>query len=507
MKNIVNIVNFIRAVEPRGNVDLLEPVVNQIALLNKYSLPGTFLLQYDALLEERFTAPLRGAGFEMGLWLEIVQPLCEASGLPWRGRWPWDWHAHCGFSVGYTPEERERLIDKAFEKYRQVFGAYPRVMGSWTIDAHSLRYAHEKYGLDASCNCKDQFGTDGYTLWGGYYNGAYYPSKRNMFCPAQTQAQQLNVPVFRMLGSDPLDQYDVGLDLQAGHARCQSVLTLEPSCREGGGNLDWVDWYLWENFNGHGLGLAYTQAGQENSFGWKGMRTLPAQFERIAALRDAGSVAVETLGESGRWFKANFALTPATTMFVQKGERRSFWYNCRNYRANVVTEGNRAWLRDLYVFREDYPELYLDAREERDVLCFDNLPVMDGNRFSGAGVRAGWVPMLNDKEFTFTDIACEELPESVARLRFSGTPCGELAVTFTLSGIEIVLDKAKAFTLQRRVKPAENGASEQPEREIFGNQARFKWRNYAYGISLSEGAYRGAGEIAATDGKIKIIIA
>ena len=503
MKNIVNIVNFIRACEPRSDVDLLEPVIKQIALLREHSLPGTFLLQYDALLEERFTAPLKNAGFEPGLWLEIVQPLCQAAGLPWRGRFPWDWHAHCGFSVGYLPREREALIGLAFEKFREVFGAYPRVMGSWNLDAHSLRYAHETYGLDAACICKDQFGTDGYTLWGGYYNGAYYPSKQNMFCPAQSEQQQLGMPVFRMLGSDPLDQYDVGLSLRTGHARCQSVLTLEPSCAEGGGNMDWVDWYLRENFNGHGLAYAYTQAGQENSFGWKGMRTLPTQFKRFADLREAGALTVETLGESGRWFRERFALTPAATMFVQKENRRSFWYNCRNYRANVVTEGSRAWLRDLYIFREDYPELYLNAREPRDVLCFDTLPVMDGNRFSGGGVRAGWYPMVGDKEFTFTEILCEELPESVACLRFDGTPCGTLAVTFTPGGIEIAFDKAETFTLRRRANPA----SEQPERVISGNEAHFKHRNYAYEAALAAGAYQGDGTIAAVDGKIKIIIA
>jgi len=56
------------------------------------------------------------------------------------------------------------------------------------------------------------------------------------------------------------------------------------------------------------------------------------------------------------------------------------------------------------------------------------------------------------------------------------------------------------------VNHAENGISGQPEREISGNLARFKWRNSTCETSLSEGAYRGAGKIAAMDGKIKINI-
>ena len=34
--------------------------------------------------------------------------------------------------------------------------------------------------------CRDQKGIDGFTLWGGYVNGAYYPSKVNENIPAQS---------------------------------------------------------------------------------------------------------------------------------------------------------------------------------------------------------------------------------------------------------------------------------------------------------------------------------
>lgn len=83
----------------------------------------------------------------------------------------------------------------------------------------------------ASCNCKDQYGTDGYTLWGGYWNQAYYPSRLNGYMPAQTQEGQIPVPVFRMLGSDPIYQYDTGL----GHS-IQGVITLEPVYGDAGGS-------------------------------------------------------------------------------------------------------------------------------------------------------------------------------------------------------------------------------------------------------------------------------
>ena len=226
MTGIVNIINFIRDVEPRDSkLDLVEPVVNQIKLVEKYGLAASWLVQYDTLLDNRFTDLLKNLDErqEVGAWFEVVQPMVEAAGIEWRGRFPWDWHVNVGFSVGYTPDEREKLADVFMEKFRQVFGRYPRSVGSWFIDAHTLMHLYKRYGIIASCNCKDQWGTDGYTLWGGYYNQAYYPSRVNSYMPAQHAQEQIPVPIFRMLGSDPIYQYEAGIDGGA-----QGVVTLEP---------------------------------------------------------------------------------------------------------------------------------------------------------------------------------------------------------------------------------------------------------------------------------------
>ena len=55
---IVNIINFIRLLEPRDakitEEVLYETVVKQIEMMKKYKLGGTFLLQYDALIDPRY---------------------------------------------------------------------------------------------------------------------------------------------------------------------------------------------------------------------------------------------------------------------------------------------------------------------------------------------------------------------------------------------------------------------------------------------------------------------
>ena len=116
MKNVVNIVNFIRACEPRCPMDLYEPVVKQIELANRHDLPTTFLFQYDALILPQYTDLFKEKNerFELGLWLETPKPLVEAVGLKWRGRegFDWDWFSHVGMLVGYTLEERKAMLDE-----------------------------------------------------------------------------------------------------------------------------------------------------------------------------------------------------------------------------------------------------------------------------------------------------------------------------------------------------------------------------------------------------------
>jgi hypothetical protein len=402
---IVNIINFIRDIEPRDpdhitKEVLYQTVVKQIELMNKHHLRGTFLLQYDALMDVRYQDLLKKLPkdiFEIGGWWEIPQPLVEKAGMKWRGRYPWDWHADVGFSTGYTPAEREKLIDVYMADFKHIFGHYPRSVASWFIDEHSLNYMYEKYHIKESANCKDQYGTDGYTLWGGYWNQAYYPSKRNAYMPAQNKEQQIPVPVFRMLGSDPIHQYDDGLE----RAR-QGVITLEPVYPKAGGDSTWVQWFFKQLISGPSMAFNYTQAGQENSFTWSAMaKGLEMQFPLIAKLRDEKKIRVETLAESGAWFKQQFPVTPPTSFTalddVRDGNKKTVWFNSRYYRANLLWEGNTLRFRDIHMFDETLASRYEKTPVTSNECVFYTLPVMDGYLWSKEGSYAGgWFKVMRN---------------------------------------------------------------------------------------------------------------
>ncbi|MGC4103745.1 hypothetical protein [Ferruginibacter sp.] len=360
--------------------------------MQRYKLGGTFLLQYDALMEPKYQQLLKKLpknSFEIGAWWEIPQPLVEKAGLKWRGRYPWDWHADVGFSTGYTPAERELLIDAYMSDFKKIFGYYPKSVASWFIDAHSLSYMHEKYHIIASANCKDQYGTDGYTLWGGYWNQAYYPSKINSYMPAQYESAQIPVPIFRMLGSDPIRQYDQDLGSQR-----QGVITLEPVYNFGGGDSAWVNWFLKSFVNDPSVGFNYTQAGQENSFTWDAMKKgFEIQMPLLAKLRNEKKIRVETLEASGRWFRDKYSVTPATSFSVSKdiagSNLKTTWYNSRFYRVNLLWENNSLRVRDIHLFNEKLLSIYEKQKATSNECSFFTLPVVDGYLWSEPDKLAG----------------------------------------------------------------------------------------------------------------------
>ena len=391
---IVNIYNFVRYSDyrvPHSEDVLYEATRQEIQLIKQAELPATWALQYDALINPRYQKLFKeqlGTNDEIAAWWEIPRPLAEKAGLKWRGQHEWDPAADVGFAPGYTPEERRKLVDVYMADFKAIFGYYPRTAGSWFIDEVTLAYMAERYGIVASCNCKDQVGTDGYTLWGGYWNQAYYPSRLNSYMPAQTKSGQIDVPIFRMLGSDPIYQ----------HGTTPGMWTLEPVYPEAGGSTDWVAWFMNNLIHQPSLAFGFAQAGQENSFGWEAMRVgLTLQVALLAKQAKAGEIQVMTLEDAGRWFRRSYPLTPPTSVVClndwKHQNRKTVWYDSRFYRINFLWQDGGFFVRDLHCFNEKLVSPTHDTALTHTSLEYGTLPVMDGARWSGKE-KAGLWPML-----------------------------------------------------------------------------------------------------------------
>jgi hypothetical protein len=378
-------------------------------------------------------------------------------------------------------------------EFKAVFGYYPRTVGSWFIDEVTLAHMVEHYGIVASCNCKDQVGTDGYTLWGGYWNQAYYPSRLNSYMPAQTESGQIKVPIFRMLGSDPIYQ----------HGTTPGMWTLEPVYPEAGGSSDWVAWFMNNLIHQPCLAFGFTQVGQENSFGWEAMRIgLTLQVGLIARQAKAGEVQIKTLAEAGQWFRYNFSLTPPTAVVYlndwKHQNRKTVWYDSRFYRLNLLWEDGGFFIRDLHCFDEHLISPTHDTALTNTSLEYGTLPVMDGARWSGTE-RAGIWPLLLAPEGKASRLAVDGPPEvrelnpTELSIRQPLRGGGTFSIVCTATNVTFIGADKQGNPFRWALDMVGGARQRSTIERVTSNSVAFRWSglNYQVGISPDAGACEG----------------
>ena len=418
----VNIMNFARSFEPRNpDVErkLLATTKDQMDLVNELGVEATFLLQYDVLANPEFVTMIKeraGENIELGLWYEVVEPLTTACGMPYNSTrgWKWDWYIHPGFSVSYPLDQREMLINEAMRKFKELFGYYPRTVGSWLLDTHTVNYLSDNYDIDMLCYCRDQVNTDAYTFVGGYFNQAYYPSRNNMFTPAASDETQIKTPIFRLLGSDPIHNYDNGKYASPDCKRGPYTMELTYN-KVSGGNSRIVDWYLNSYFNEESLGFAYMQIGQENSFAMFDLITpLRMQIEKIQKL---DGVRIEKMCDTGRAFKEKYKSTPATSVCALNNwdtlDCQSVWYDSKYYTANITRADGNTFIRAFYLFDDRIEDTYEATPCTSFDAVYENMPLVD-THYQRGDTNGGYGMVLDEISDSFTAVksANEELTVS-----------------------------------------------------------------------------------------------
>ena len=384
----INIVNFIRATEPREPMDLFQPVREQMALIKAHKFPATWLLQYDAMVQGPFVEFLKAEmppDHEVGIWFEMNRDICNDAGIAWRGKpdWEWDYHVPVAYAIGYTPDERRKLADTSMATFERIFGKPCKSVASWNLDAITIAHLSDHYGIDAFANCRDQLATDGFTIWGAPI-AAYYPCRNNAWSPAIEAKNQINTPMFRMLGQDPVYYYD---------NQIPKPDTMEPVWPSGRSEL-FMDRFFEMIADSPTQAIAYAQLGQENSFGWPEMQqAYPIQMDKLAKQH---GIIVETLGDTGRRFKRSFKSTPTQAQVMLEDPfgksnpaERTVWYQSKFLRANLHFRGDAFYLRDLHICDDRFLQPYLTEPARQHGIEQRMLAVLDGYHWSDDEVRAG----------------------------------------------------------------------------------------------------------------------
>ncbi len=495
----VNVMNFIRAEDPRQKVDLIEPVREQMALIKAHTLPATWLLQYDALVEGPFVAFLKSqmpSTHEAGIWFEMNRKICDDAGVAWRGNpeWEWDYHVPVAYAIGYTPDERRRLADTAMATFKKIFGHEAKSVASWNLDAITLAHLSDHYGVDAFGNCRDQLATDGFTIWGAPIAG-YYPSRQNAWSPAVEERNQIATPMFRLLGQDPVYYYDNQLSYPD---------TMEPAWPSGQSKM-FVDRFLAMIAHAPTQAFSYAQLGQENSFGWPVMSAAYAmQMDLLSRMRSADGIVVETMGATGRRFKRAYKTTPTQAQVMLEDPfghtnpaERTLWYQSRFLRANLHFRGAEFYLRDLHVYSDRFPQPFLTETVRVHGIDQRMLAVLDGYHWSDGklghgytGAKAGGHFVLLSPEGSETPLSMNGLPdveESIPNLR-ANVPLeggGSLSVLFKEREVEFALGNAPSHSklLLRFTWNVERSALQ----HVSAGRLDYRFQDFKYAVSIEDG--------------------
>lgn len=374
---IVNPVRGDEFFDPKPQ-DFLKGFKIQKQLIDSLNLSTTWLLRFDILNSpsiSNFKSISKNQ--ELGIFLEITPSLAKAAEIsyPEKGIF---WHdANKIFLSGFRPEERIKLIDVVFEKFKNNFGYYPKSVGAWHVDSYSADYMKRKYGISGVLICADQFGTDGYQVWGGWWGVPFYPSRFNILTPAQTAENKLDVVVYWWAARDPQLGYGGSVEESTYSVQANDYLGRSLGIEYF---RKLLDVYLNDGANQFGQ----LTIGLENDNNWQKIGSeFALQMEEISSRQKKGELKVLTMQKFTSWYQEKFKK-------MSPPHQINGWMMTPEYRVGLSEENGERIIRDLRVYNERWPEANLLTANPWGTLSLNNPYKIDSVRFESSAVKANF---------------------------------------------------------------------------------------------------------------------
>ena len=447
-KSFITIINPVRI--STYTKDSPQSLKNEYQEIAKRDISATWLLTYDAVMNESLLevfSPMDDKQ-EFGIFLEVTESFSNASNVIYNKTNSWH-HAKALFLSGYKQEDRKKLIDKVFLEFKNKFGYYPKSIGGWWVDAFSLSYMQEKYGITGVLGLSDQFDLDNYQVWGTPYSIPFYPNKIHAGIPGDV-SNKLDIVTFRWAARDPLNGY------------------ISPSEQQG-------SLYSVQDYLGLGLGEDYFERlvdlyaveKEHNLFGHMtiGLEAdySPDTYEAIFAKRldivkkfEGQGVKVTTMAEFSDWYRKEFPKA-SPPHFIETDDllgksKKTMWYQSSFYRIGLVYDysSKKLLIVDLRPYQNNFQEPFYVSPNKQFNLSI-NLPyIIDyaNDKTSTREINVGNLDSItreeNDVTLRFgegTIVLREDeilsksisIPENIKEKQFDTSPEGLIFSDFSLN--------------------------------------------------------------------------
>lgn len=354
---------------------LTDTPIKQYEVIIKNNFSSTWLVRYDALTNQAVQDFLKSlnSNQDIGIFMEVTPSLTNAASVKYNDTGNWH-YAKSVLLTGYSPDDRKKLIDAAFAKFKEVTGKDVKSVGAWWIDAGSLAYMKDKYQIEANLDVADQYSTDGYQVWGQYWSSPFYPSNFSALMPAQSEETKLDIVTIQWATRDPFNGF--------GNGVFESTYSVQAN-----------DYLL------HNLGTDYfsklldiypqTTVGLENDFSWN---EFGKEFEnQINAIKQKqGTLQVKNMLQFARAYKQqNSQISPQVVIAADDplgSGGKVVWINTPKYRLGWFYNQVGSVIRDLRKFNDRNEESCLKVACKELKLAFDSRTVIDDGNYSSAWV-------------------------------------------------------------------------------------------------------------------------
>ena len=368
--------------------------------------PVTWMLRYDTVADASMSAFFKKVieikpDHDLGAFFEITPELVKLVDVAYPPGFS-AFNANRIFLSGYTQEKRIKIIDAFMSAFKDRYGFYPRSVGAWHIDAFSLKYLREKYSVLTALICDEQYGTDGYRLWGGYLGSPYIPSESNVLIPATNKDDRIDIVIVRWAQRDLFNFYGAGGE----SAYSVQVNDYLGKFQDTAYFAKLLDVYSQKNFNE----FTHINLGLENDYSLKLYRQeiINSDLEiksRIAA-NTLKPVTLATLGN----FVLNFYPQRAPIYHYQtpdpteKNPGLAIWYQSPSYRLGITTASEAATIIDLRVYNQEIYEDHYVTQNTGDRLYLEVPPAIDTVKYPLTGVPISFNFETADVENTFSSV-------------------------------------------------------------------------------------------------------
>lgn len=380
------IINQVRG-EECCDVGSLANLQHQLEKLNSLNLSANFALRYDILSNSQYLDIFKGQkNHQLGSLLEIIPSLASDSGVNYKGDNNSWYEAQNVFLIGYTNEERKKLIDTYMQKFHETFASYPQFTSAWMIDNWSLSYLKSEYGVTVHQITREQFGTDSYTLYGGPIHYPYFPSDNWALIPDSSNIQDVPL-IVRQTIMDPVFCYGDSTDSYTSQPNDYFLRN---------DNLAYFKHLFLQAHNQNTENYTFALVGLENSMNSQVHDEYFRQLDFIKAWQSDNNQIIRVSDLDSYIIQNQNQLFNLYYGKSQNNENeQAIWITTDKYRARIRLSNQELFISDLRIYDQNFTDPY--SKSPAGSLGWWIIPfALDGSRYFYENYSGSFSATRND---------------------------------------------------------------------------------------------------------------